>query len=195
MTEEFEKLIENKELRPILVNRLKTHAKPLVERIGNDCFGFLGINLQRKLMASIVIRGIFLSYFDDVKSDVIKPLDLVICGDYSFIVLPAAKALEGFIVNLLIKLKLTKKSEIKKDPYVRIGRIINSEQFERKVVDKRYRYVPKELQVEWDKSRNAILHYDVIDPVDLTLKQASEKIDRIIEVIGQTYTAFVEKKH
>ena len=68
--------------------------------------------------------------------------------------------------------------------------ILNSKEFEKKVKDKRFRHIPKEIQVEWDKSRNYILHYDIDRPSKVSKKEADNRVSAILKAIKESYNAF-----
>jgi len=186
---------QKKRIVKIILERIQMYNKELTSYIGQEAFNFLDNGMRMLLLTSILLQKIFRTLSTDVKQEDLKPIDLdVIADDYSFIAFPAAKAFEGYLKKLLIKLRLIKKSELKKDPFKTIGYLLNSEKFEKKVRDKRFRHIPKEVQVEWDKSRNYILHYDIDKIPKISKEDTDVRISAILKIIKESYNAFCGKQ-
>ena len=157
----------------------------LVQKIGYATYSFLD-DYQRKLLYdTLLIKTIFTTYDSN---EIFNRL----INDFSIVVFPSAKAFEGFIKKLLLAINLITQKEIKEDPYKSIGKIINGEQIQKKILDKkRDRSVLKLLVAQWDFCRNVILHYDLDQPEIINKEEAFKKIEDIYEVMKRCYKAFI----
>lgn len=112
--------------------------------------------------------------------------------DYSFVVMPAAKAYEGFLKDLFFKQGL-----ITKDRYLgnrfRVGKALNPELanqhpdgFERLYDDIVRIYTPEIAEALWEgwkQSRNQIFHYFVESDQTINLNEAKKRLHLICEAI------------
>lgn len=118
--------------------------------------------------------------------------------DYSFIVMPAAKAYEGFLKKLFYDLGLITFEDMHFD-YFRVGKALNPE-------IKKYKNWQKEFLFEkisqkcgqktafflwqtWKESRNKLFHYFFLEKQFFSLRTAEERLKKIISAME---TAFKE---
>lgn len=112
--------------------------------------------------------------------------------DYSFLVMPAAKAYEGFLKDWLFTIGLIKEYDLKDDKF-RIGKALNphlehipylkKECLYQEISQKASKETAQLLWQTWKKSRNRIFHYFHHFQQVFTLKQAEEKLNQVIEAI------------
>jgi hypothetical protein len=116
--------------------------------------------------------------------------------DYSFVVFPAAKAYEGFLKKFFLDTRL-----ISRDDYFgkrfRIGKSLNpsldkKHQDEGWVYDDLSKYcqgrkLPDLLWDTWKESRNLIFHWFPNELNAITLDQAEERINMIINAIDAVF--------
>jgi len=116
-------------------------------------------------------------------------------SDYSFILLPVAKAFEGFLKKILVNLKLIKLSDLKTDPYIAINKYFNPKDglINEYLVDKkRDKTLPSNIFSVYQECRNDILHYDLHRNIAVySLDQAEFYYDRIEDAIGKCYIALI----
>ncbi len=117
--------------------------------------------------------------------------------DYSFVVFPAAKAYEGVLKKILLDLKLISREDYF-GKYFRIGKSLNPS------LEKRFRNhswvfdrlkgycgdeeLPMKLWVTWRESRNKIFHWFPDEVNVVSLSEAGERIEMIIQAIGEFFT-------
>jgi len=115
--------------------------------------------------------------------------------DYSFVVFPAAKAYEGFLKKLFFELNF-----ITEDDYYgkhfRIGKALNpslpKEMMHEGVYNKIAKYcggneLADTLWETWKESRNLIFHWFPNEKNTITLIEAGERIDMIINAIDRSF--------
>ena len=116
--------------------------------------------------------------------------------DYSFVVFPAAKAYEGFLKKLLLDLKF-----ITEDDYYgkhfRIGKGLNpflpkeirnnSWVYERVVEFCQGKDLANKLWETWKSSRNLVFHWFPNEKNAITLTEAEERINLIIDAIDSAF--------
>lgn len=112
--------------------------------------------------------------------------------DYSFVVMPAAKAFEGFLKQLLFDLGLISKKKLEED-YFRIGKALNPELEHIRYLRKEalFREISQRCSQEtaqflwqtWKKCRNRLFHYFPKEQQVFTLEEAEERLNQIIEAI------------
>lgn len=118
--------------------------------------------------------------------------------DYSYIVMPAAKAYEGFIKDFLYDLGLISHSDLWGKRF-RVGRSLNPELEKNPKTEKlsvyndlkplcHNKHFPENLWQTWKLCRNEIFHYFNRKFMVLTLDQAEKRLDMIIEAIGNSLT-------
>lgn len=131
-------------------------------------------------------------------------LDLLLCSrrllrakylfrksDYSPIVMPAAKAFEGFLRKLIQDKKLSKSS---KDE---IGKIFSADTFKasshpvnKQLRNKKYGKIILKISAEWDFCRNKIMHYDEDFKIK-DYKTAERTFQKILDAIKESYVAYI----
>ena len=112
--------------------------------------------------------------------------------DYSFIVMPAAKAYEGFLKQLFFDLKLISKWELEED-YFRVGKALNPELEHIKKLKKECLYdeisekcsetTAELLWQTWKKCRNRLFHYFAKEQQAFTLQEAEERLNQVVKTI------------
>lgn len=112
--------------------------------------------------------------------------------DYSFIVMPAAKAYEGFLKQLFFDLKLISRQQLEED-YFRVGKALNPELEHVKRLRKQCLYdeisekcnekTAELLWQAWKKCRNRLFHYFVKEQQVFTLEEAEERLNQIVKAI------------
>jgi hypothetical protein len=115
--------------------------------------------------------------------------------DYSFIVMPAAKAYEGFLKDWLFKIGLINKDDLEDDKF-RIGKALNphleripylrKECLYQEISQKIGQETAEVLWQTWRQSRNRIFHYFHHLQQVFTLDQAEEKLNQIVVAIKAT---------
>jgi hypothetical protein len=112
-------------------------------------------------------------------------------SDYSYLVFPFSKAYEGFLKKLFLDLDM-----IKEDAYygdeIRIGRILNPhfihehENVFKKLVadDKNENDFVERMWKIWQNGRNKVFHYFPHNFRKLSLKEAKELIEEILDVMN-----------
>jgi len=178
--------ITDAELLQMINKRIAGYKKELKQKVGDLAYIFLSDHMKTLSVESILLA----KHFDSSKG---RDVDIILATkDYSFVVLPVAKALEGYVIKLLVKLGMITKKDLKDNPFQQVGTIINLDAFEKAVISKKFRPVPKELQAEWDRSRNFLLHFD--ENHRFTLTEASKKLDDIFQIMKNVAEAYLGPK-
>ncbi|MGI5827695.1 MAG: hypothetical protein ACOX6V_01590 [Patescibacteria group bacterium] len=113
--------------------------------------------------------------------------------DYSFIVMPAAKAYEGFVKDMLFRLGLISEKRYTGKRF-RVGKALNPalaqsdpNSFEALYDDLENLYHSKELPEllwqTWKECRNKIFHYFIDNTQHITLHEAKERLQQILTAI------------
>ena len=113
--------------------------------------------------------------------------------DYSFIVMPASKAYEGFVKDFLFLLKLISEKRYKGRRF-RVGKALNPalgksdpDKFEALFDDLIEIFgsedVPNMMWKTWKQCRNQVFHYFYDEKKAISLYQAKEKLQRILKMI------------
>lgn len=113
--------------------------------------------------------------------------------DHAFVIMPAAKAYEGFVKDLLFKLNLISEKKYLGTRF-RVGKSLNPELDKIPRFKKEALYdeltkifgdnkVPEKLWQTWRECRNQILHYFPNKLEKVTLSQARKKVEQIIAAI------------
>jgi hypothetical protein len=111
--------------------------------------------------------------------------------DYSFIIFPAAKAYEGYLKQMFLDMNFITPEEYDGKRF-RIGRALNPElekEFRgESIYDKLATYcggvsLPDFLWLTWKECRNSVFHWFPKNKGEMTLEEAGQKIDMIIEAI------------
>ena len=155
----------------------------LKKKIGHNTYLFIDKYHRKLLQDSILMNTIFAA--QDVYSRALN--------DFSIIVFPSAKAMEGYIKKLLLFLKLITEEDLKSNPYKSIGRILDGDDIKNRLLDKkRDKSIPKLLSAQWDLCRNQIMHFDTGRPDFIKKEDASTKIENIYEVMKKSFRAFID---
>jgi len=118
--------------------------------------------------------------------------------DYSFVIMPAAKAYEGFIKDSLLHLGLISE-RLYRGTRFRVGKSLNSE------LDKIPRYKQEALYQElvelfgdktvaekmwqtWKRCRNRTFHYFTKKRKTVTLDMAQDRVEQILDTIKMVLT-------
>lgn len=152
-------------------------------------WGYLGSDLQRLFVTSEFLFRVVEGWGADL------PGGREEFHDYSFIVFPAAKAYEGFLKKLFFDLNfITEEDYFGK--HFRIGKALNPslpKEYRREgVYDKISQYCQGEdlagkLWDAWRLSRNLTFHWFPNEKNAITLTEAGERIEMIINVIDQSF--------
>jgi hypothetical protein len=112
--------------------------------------------------------------------------------DYSFIVMPAAKAFEGFLKQLLFDLKLISETQYQ-DEYFRIGKALNPELEHIKRLKKECLYeelsarcsedLAQTLWQTWKKCRNRLFHYFPNEQQIFTLDESEKRLTLLVKAM------------
>jgi hypothetical protein len=152
-------------------------------------WGYLGSDLQRLFSTSEFLFRVVEGWGADL------PGGREEFHDYSFIVFPAAKAYEGFLKKLFFDLNfITEEDYFGK--HFRIGKALNPslpKEYRREgVYDKISQYCQGEdlagkLWDAWRLSRNLTFHWFPNEKNAITLTEAGERVEMIINVIDQSF--------
>ncbi|NMC35897.1 hypothetical protein GYA49_02520 [Candidatus Beckwithbacteria bacterium] len=122
--------------------------------------------------------------------------------DYSFIIMPAAKAYEGFVKDLLLKLQLISQAQYEGRRF-RVGKALNP-QLAQKAPDGheilyddlaqvfRSEEMAAMLWQTWKLCRNRIFHYFVKDKQHITLPDAKKRLQQIVITMEEIAKALAE---
>ncbi len=113
-------------------------------------------------------------------------------SDYSFLVAPFAKAYEGFLKRLFLRLGLINKRQYNSDRF-RVGKVLNpalrhkSWSVYRKLEDlgETGQRIADHLWQAWKQGRNLIFHYFPHNLHRINLKEAEERINAILAAIQE----------
>ena len=111
--------------------------------------------------------------------------------DYSYIIMPAAKAFEGYLEKLIkhkhlnVKRKYNIGDVFHADTYKDLSHPVNKQ-----LRDKKYRKIILKINVEWDFCRHKIMHYDEKFRIK-DYKEASRKFETILDTIKGSYVAYI----
>ena len=113
-------------------------------------------------------------------------------SDYSFLVAPFAKAYEGFLKRLFLRLELINERQYNSDRF-RVGKVLNPAlrhkkwSVYRKLEDlgETGQRIADRLWQAWKMGRNLIFHYFPHNLHRLTLSQAKERINAILAAIQE----------
>ena len=108
-------------------------------------------------------------------------------SDYSFLVAPFAKAYEGFLKSLFLKLGLIGKDEYYSDHF-RVGKVLNPALRQRRwsvyprleAMGEQGEKIAAQLWQAWKEGRNLIFHYFPHNLHRLDLKEANRRIEMIL---------------
>jgi len=161
-------------IKIVKMAELEVFSRTLKEKIGNNCFDFL--DEEQIILLSIAKRLLTKA----------TPPFSAICIDYSFMLLPASKALEEHLRKIAKKLELIKKETDD------IGRVFDGKDAHIKLRDKNeYRGVPKRILGTWNSCRNDLLHYKKRFFVK-TIDDAKKKFEEVLEIMRISYEAYID---
>lgn len=120
-------------------------------------------------------------------------------SDYSFLVAPFAKAYEGFLKLVFLKMGIIEDKDYYSDHF-RVGKVLNpSLRYKKFSVYRKLEQFGDEgarlaetLWQAWKRGRNLIFHYFPHNLRRLTIKQARRRIDEIIWAIN-SLSLFLDK--
>src|SRR4030042_6583927 len=150
-----------------------------------DWWGYLEKDLQGLLKESILLKEIFGTQ-EKTKFEF---------NDYSFLVFPAAKAYEGFLKKLFLDLGFITEEDYY-GKHFRIGKALNpslpKELRREGVYDKIVQYcqgegLAEKLWEAWRLSRNLTFHWFPNEKNAITLAEAGERVEMIIDAIDQSF--------
>lgn len=156
---------------------------------GRIWWSYLGIDLQKLISTSHFLFSVVKSLGADL------PGGQKEFHDYSFVVFPAAKAYEGFLKKLFLEMKFITEEDYYGKRF-RIGKALNpslSKDLMREgVYDKIVKYcngqeLADTLWETWKESRNLIFHWFPNEKNTITLTEAGERIDMIVNAIDQSF--------
>lgn len=152
-------------------------------------WSYLGGDLQKLISASEFIYRVVESWGVDL------PGGRKEFNDYSFVVFPAAKAYEGFLKKLFLDLKVITEEDYY-GKHFRIGKALNpslpKELRREGVYDKIVKYcqgsnLADKLWDTWRLSRNLTFHWFPNEKNAITLSEAGERVEMIINAIDQSF--------
>lgn len=119
-------------------------------------------------------------------------------SDYSFLILPTAKAYEGILKKILINKGMLKEEGLKNNPNVNVGSFFNplgNEAVFKILRDKaRDKSIPHVIYSTYQECRNQLLHYDLYrDNRVKSIDEARFIYQRIIDAINKVYSTFIKK--
>jgi hypothetical protein len=120
-------------------------------------------------------------------------------SDYSYIVLPAAKAYEGVLKKILVNAGLVSEQTILEKPELSLNSYFNpvgNEGIFNSLKDKaRDKAIPHIIYSTYQECRNQIFHHDSYRDSKITLEDADFYIRRIDDAISKAYKTFVNKNN
>lgn len=152
-------------------------------------WSYLGEDLQKLLMTSEFLYKVVESWGADLPGGKRE------FNDYSFVVFPAAKAYEGFLKKLFLDLKFITEEDYY-GKHFRIGKALNPSLSKELrgdgVYDKIAEYchgpeLADKLWEAWKLSRNLTFHWFPNEKNAITLPEAGERIEMIINVIDEAF--------
>jgi hypothetical protein len=152
-------------------------------------WNYLGEDIQKLLSTSEFIYGVVESWGADLPGGRKK------FHDYSFVLFPAAKAYEGFLKKLFLDLKFISEEDYF-GKHFRIGKALNPslprELRHESVYDKVVKYcggreLADTLWETWRVCRNLTFHWFPNEKNAITLPEARERIDLIINAIDKAF--------
>ena len=174
--------VPNSERRALFehINRPQTERRALewvYQYLGEQAFAFLEMNDRETYLSGV---GLFLS---------IQEMNLQL-PDYSIVVMPFARAYEGFILQLAVRLGITTQETIlARTKVTKIGEYLQQikDKIERTDTT-RYVYLIDTLQSAWRGVRNKVMHSDPANPHPYTqLSYAEQDIQTIHRAISLGY--------
>jgi len=116
-------------------------------------------------------------------------------SDYSFTVFPLAKAYEGVLKKILVKMGFITKAQLEQDPNISINSYFNpvgNSKITKALRDKaRDKMIPHVIYSTYAECRNQILHHDPYRDNRLkTIEEADFFVRRISDAINKAYTTF-----
>lgn len=117
-------------------------------------------------------------------------------SDYSYRLLPLAKAYEGVLKKILVHLNFVTEEELREKPSITVNSYFNP-QGNLKIFDvlkdkARHKTIPYTVFATYQECRNEILHYDPYANNQLPLRRASYYQDRLEEAIIRAFDTFVK---
>ncbi len=122
--------------------------------------------------------------------------------DYSFIVMPAAKAFEGFLKKLFFDQGLITLHDYSEE-YFRIGKALNPELSHKrnfihdsiyeKISQKCGSEIAQTLWYAWKECRNQVFHYFVKRKQTFTLDEAEGKLNQLVQAMNMVCKTCYEK--
>ena len=114
--------------------------------------------------------------------------------DYSFIVMPAAKAFEGYLKKFLYTIKLLPEKDYREDRF-RLGKALNPELEHRFPRECLYNEIGRacapelaeDLWQAWKRGRNRLFHYFPNEQQVFSLKECKSRLDMLITTISKSY--------
>jgi hypothetical protein len=152
-------------------------------------WNYLGEDLQGLLIASEFIHGVVGSWGANL------PGGRKEFRDYSFVVFPAAKAYEGFLKKLFLSMGFITEEDYY-GKHFRIGKALNPslpKELEREgVYGKLTQYcqghvLADKLWEAWRLSRNLTFHWFPNEKNAITLPEAGQRIEMIIDAIDEAF--------
>lgn len=156
-------------------------ARWLLEQINQNVLDFLYDNDRRTLLAAAGVRNAFQNASQSLP-------------DYSVVVMPFAKSLEGFLMRLAVHLELTTEDALRqKANEIEIGAWI--ETIGARLPDvKRYGEIHAALEAAW-QCRHKALHSDFAHPLSTlkTFVEADREVATILRAMVRAHCVFVEE--
>jgi ribonuclease HIII len=168
------------------MNRPQSEQRALewvYEYLGKQAFAFLEMTDRETYLSGV---GLFLS---------IQEMNLQL-PDYSIVVMPFARAYEGFIIQLAVQLGITTQENILANAKVmKIGEYLNQIKDKIERTDKtRYVSLIDTLQSAWRGVRNKVMHSGRANPLPYKqLRHAEQDIQAINRAISLGYGFLVER--
>jgi ribonuclease HIII len=152
----------------------------IYQKIGEDAYDFLYEHDQETLLSATMLLQAAGEF----------ALEL---SDYSVLVMPFARAYEGFLLKLFCQIGLADEDAIKKDGRaIQIGKWLRD--LEHIIVDKRrHGHIARDLDTAWSGCRNLLLHSDPGRDVRMqNWEKADREIGVVIRSIERGHKHFIE---
>ena len=114
--------------------------------------------------------------------------------DFSFIVMPAAKAFEGYMKKWLFTLKFIGEEDYSHDRF-RLGKALNPELEQKhpeqclfnEISRRCSPSIAQELWETWKRCRNRLLHYFPAEQQVFTLQESEDRLGQIVKTIQESF--------
>jgi len=152
----------------------------VLESIGQATYEFLYPHDQETLLSAAALL------------QAVEAIDLRL-PDYSVLVMPFARAYEGFLLKLFVHIGIGDADRIQQDAHaIQIGHWLD--RLQELIADTaRHGHIVDDLKTAWSGSRNLMMHSDPARDVKLcTLQEAQREVGVLVRAFRRGFTHFVE---